>query len=594
VEDLSFSGFCYGSFGWLAHGIMRLYGDLDRNLQEADIRIYPEAYASIVGFLVFLSTILSVIGAFFLFFVLELLPIFPYIFIFPFVPLIVLAMGVIYPKSKASSRTQSFDSEVPYAAAYTTVMATGGISPYISIQRLKDAPLLPNLSKMAKILDIDVRGLGLDPVSAIEKNAVSVPSKDYRELLLGYASTLRSGGDVTHYLLRRTEVMFKDRLTKVKVVAERAASFVEIYATFAILLALGLYSIFIVSLTLQDYLATPLFTESVFILFGYILLPMISIIFLWLMDVSQPKFPGQDLRVYKVFATCIPLLIFLAVGMFFPFITAFSFLRYIPPFSLTSQLVSFIARNVMNLELGFEPAIGLCLAMIIGTLPVAITDIKITNEEKGVEFGVTNFMRDLVEVRKSGLSPEKCIRNLSKRNYGRLSKHLVVISRQLGWGFSFKEIFETFDKRVKSWLAKINMFLLVDAIHVGGGTPETLETLAEFCEMNMSMEKEKRMQLRPLMIIPYIGAGILIVFSVIFLTYARSVLGIAGKTLSFAYFAQLIMPPLIFHVYLMGLVAGKISSERVSAGFKHSLYLSIFSLLTFFCVPYVGMSFKFG
>jgi hypothetical protein len=40
------------------------------------------------------------------------------------------------------------------------------------------------------------------------------------------------------------------------------------------------------------------------------------------------------------------------------------------------------------------------------------------------------------------------------------------------------------------------------------------------------------------MIIPYVGAGILIVFSIVFLVYARSVLGIAGKSLSFAYFAH--------------------------------------------------------
>jgi len=591
---LALSGFCYGSFGWMAGGIKKLYGNLEKDLQEANIRIYPEAYASIVAFTMFFSTIISAAVTFLLIFLLELVPIFPYVLIFPLTPFVVLLMGKAYPKSKASSRAQSFDAEVPYASAYTTVMATGGVSPYVSFQRLKDAPLMPNLSNMSKILDIDVRGLGLDPVSAIEKSATAVPSKDFKELLLGYASTLRSGGDVTHYLLRRSEVLFKDRLTRVKVVSERAASFTEIYATFAILLALGLYSIFIVSLTLQDYLSTPLFTESVFILFGYIILPMISMIFLWLMDVSQPKYPSSDNRVYKAYFACIPVMFVLLIGMFFPFIATFQFLKSIPPFSILSAIVEFVSKNVMHLEQGFEGAIGMCLAMIIATLPSAILDIKITNEEKGVEFGVTNFMRDLVEVRKSGLSPEKCIRNLAKRNYGRLSKHLEVISKQLGWGFSFESIFATFDKRVKSWLAKINMFLLVDAIHVGGGTPETLETLAEFCEMNMSMEKEKRMQLRPLMVIPYVGAGILIVFSVIFLTYARSVLGIAGKTLSFAYFAQLILPPLIFHVYMMGLVAGKISSERVSAGFKHALYLSIFSFLTFFTVPLIGVSFKFG
>ena len=56
-----------------------------------------------------------------------------------------------------------------------------------------------------------------------------------------------------------------------------------------------------------------------------------------------------------------------------------------------------------------------------------------------MEQGVTNFLRDLTEVRKTGLSPEKCIESLSKRDYGTFSKELRKISSEISWGIPIKK-----------------------------------------------------------------------------------------------------------------------------------------------------------
>jgi flagellar protein FlaJ len=41
----------------------------------------------------------------------------------------------------------------------------------------------------------------------------------------------------------------------------------------------------------------------------------------------------------------------------------------------------------------------------------------------------------------------------------------------------------------------------------------------------------------------------------------------------------MLLTPLILHSYMLGLVAGKISSGRLSSGFKHSIFLVIVSIL---------------
>jgi flagellar protein FlaJ len=61
----------------------------------------------------------------------------------------VLLIGYALPVVKAQDRASKLDVEAPFVAAYVSVMATGGLSPYASLKRLKSCDLLPNTSKMA-------------------------------------------------------------------------------------------------------------------------------------------------------------------------------------------------------------------------------------------------------------------------------------------------------------------------------------------------------------------------------------------------------------------------------------------------------------
>jgi len=566
---LSLSDLALTLFGGMGRVVARICGDLE----TAGIREYPPAYGSIVVLLTVLSffgsvgaaVVLIFLGASGVVLVLTLIG----------VPALVFALGVAYPRIRLADRSSSLASEVPFAAGYTAVMSTGGISPYASITRLQSVPLLPNFSKSAKIVDISVRGLGQDPVTALEKMARTTPNAEFKELLLGYASTLRSGGDVVHYLLRRTEILFQERLSSLKRTAENVAQVMEVYMAVTIVLSLGIYSVFAISMALSNVMSEAggmLFSNPLtFFLFGYIVMPMFSIVFLWLTDVIQPKYPVEDNSTYLVFAlTGIPIGTVLALFFFLPYLI--EPLSRVEILSLGPGLLAQFTKT-LGLERGYESSFGLLITLIIATIPAAAYNTYIDLRERGIEFGLSNFLRDLVEVRKSGLSPEKCIINLSNRNYGTLTPHLRVAARQLAWGISFQEIFNHFSKKVRSWLSKISMFLLVDAINVGGGTPETLETLARFNESIISMEKEKKSMMRPLLLVPYIGMAVLVFVMVTLLTFFRSMMGLVGKTLPFADLVQILLPPLIINVYGMGLVGGKIANGKVSSGFFHAILL---------------------
>lgn len=159
----------------------------------------------------------------------------------------------------------------------------------------------------------------------------------------------------------------------------------------------------------------------------------------------------------------------------------------------------------------------------------------------------------------------------------------------------FKAIYETFRTRIKSWMGLINMYILVDAIEVGGGTPEILETLTGFSEKLTSLEKEKKAMLRPLLIMPYIGAAILLFCSIIFLGFMRTILySYSSQSMPFTDFATLMLPPLILQSFLTGLVTGKISSGVTSSGFKHGAILVAVAMVLMIVVGVFTAPIKFG
>jgi len=586
----SLSGFCFRYFHWTSGLISRVlnlvggYANLDAMLEAAGIKIYAAAYVSILGFLALLSPLtlllLLLLGRL-VFLPLLLLPV--------FTPFLVVLLGYAVPRTMASNRASNLEMEVPFASAYISVMATGGLSPYASLQRLRTCSLLPNISKTAKNIELDVRARGLDPVAAMEKSTEHLPSSEYGEMMLGYASTLKSGGDVVHYLHTRTETMFLNLSVKMKEFAHRAGMLMEVFISVSVLVALSLYAVYMTSMAFERFFQ-GLFSTSSFLLFAYVMLPVTSLMFIYLADVSQPRNPINEWLPYKVFLATSPLTILLALTMFLPFaVPEIPTLPFAGPFMGLSTAVC----SLLGLERGHEAAMGLGLSLVIGTLPAVITSYILSRKTKGLEGETTNFLRDLTEARKTGLSPEKCIENISGRKYGKLTKHLQVVSRQIRWGLPFKVVYETFKRRVKSWLTLINVYLLVDAIDVGGGSPETLETLTHYSEILSSIEMEKKSELRPLLFLPYVGDGILLISVIMFLGFIRSVMGSLGAmAIPFSRFLILLLPPLMLHAYLTGIVTGKISSGSISAGFKHAIFLTVTAIVVMCLSGYFKMPFS--
>ena len=571
---------CYAYFGGLGRGLFKIFRGIENDMEVANIRLHPEVYLSIIGFFTYLTSMFSLV--FFLLWFFEFLPFplpFPIVImicIFP--PLITLLVGVSMPKLIASNKISGLKNEIPYASMYLSVMTSGGLSPYASLLRLRSTELLPKLKEEIGRIERIILSTGMDPVSVMAKAAKDLDLKEYTELLLGYASTIRTGGDVLHYLYSQTESMFKKMALRIKAMGDHMSLLMEGYTIIAILGTLGIYMIFIVSLSFPQFRALP---PEAFFFFSFILLPGISIVFLYFADTMQINYPISQWKAYQALLVSAPLGIFMLSQTTLPY-----FMNGLPVIPLFSQ-IPIILRDMLTLKEGCEPALGLAISLITLSFPMYISDRYFSGTETGVVEGVTSFLRDLVENRKTGLSPEKSIQSLANRDYGKFSKYLKLMSAELSWGIPLRKIFDDFKSRVKNWTCLINLYLLIDTIEVGGGTEESLETLAEFAEQTRELESERRSHLAPLFIVPYMGAAILTITTMMLLQLFTNMSLIGGTQIAAKNLTKMLITPLILHSFTLGIVTGKIVSGRVSAGFKHALFLIIVSVSGIYMATHV-------
>jgi len=550
----SLEGWAYRIFGQVSPKFLANVFEFKDYVEKAGIKMYPRTYVSLMFFTALLTVPVTVAALVLLYFYRFL----PLIFLVP-IPVFVMIGFLVMPMSMAGERASALEREIPFSATYITVMASGGIPPYMSFKRLSDVDLLPATRKESRDLVKDVEIFGMDPLTAMNTAAQKNPLDVFRDFVSGYASTVIIGGDVTHFLETKSQDIFRTRSARVKIAAERLGMLLETFIIIMVLMSLCFYILF----SIDAIYSTGIASYSSMMLYTYVFTPLLSVVFIYLAHSMQPKTPVTDWRPYKVFAVST----LVAVLVFF----------------LLTDFVGMVQIPFLHNAVDLPTAVA--ISLFISAAPPALIQGSISRKKLGTERGVTLFLRDLTETRKTGLSPEKCIESLSKRDYGAFSPELEKIASQLSWGVPVRRVFTDFVKRTKSWMTQIVMFLLVETIDVGGGTIPMIESLARFNTLTQEVEKEKKMSVRPYIFVPYFAAILLVATTLMTLVFTSQTMVIGAVKIDLQSLTIIFTVSVIVHCYLIGLVAGKISEEAVSAGFKHSALLVLLAFIASKFVP---------
>lgn len=132
-------------------------------MERGGVKVYPETYISMMLFFTLVTLPVAAIGVYGAL-ALNFLP----LLILAIVPVFVVVGFIVVPMNNASDRSISLERELPFAAAYISVMSSGGIAPYDSFKRLTEVNLMPAMSKESRDIVKDVEIFGVDPLTALE------------------------------------------------------------------------------------------------------------------------------------------------------------------------------------------------------------------------------------------------------------------------------------------------------------------------------------------------------------------------------------------------------------------------------------------
>ncbi len=539
--------------------------ELDRSLTRAGLSVHPVKYGAITIALTLFSALFSTVGIVVLTLTVQLT--FPQLIIgvlvASIVPVLVLAIRLAYPSLLSTLRKNEVENELPFFMAYLATMVRGGYSVEKVVERVAELRVFKAIRTEARRIVTLIRMFGEDPVTALERVASQHPSPRFRDVILGYTTTLRSGGDVLHYLEVRTRELFESRATEVRALLGRLASFLEIYTIFGVVVSVTLFVFFAVSaaLTAAQALRAPAeLTElsidvTVPALYSFIALPVMALAIALAMHLNQPRNPISYWAVYSTLLVWVPV----AAGASVTVLVATGGLD--------------LLSGSISIE-GVRSAIYTVLTgLLVASLPPAIKYARIERKQRGLVRAVADMLRDISEIRKTGLSPEKCMILVSSRSYRGLTPVVERAAAALTVGMSLEEALRGALRGLREWFTVASFRFLADSITVGGGSPEVIDTLARYTQMLSELEEETRRKMRTQVFVPYFGAIMLSSLPVMILYMLLSIARIPLTALA-PLVLCMVMGAMV-NAYAMGLVAGKASKATVAAGFIHASLLTV-------------------
>ena len=456
--------------------------------------------------------------------------------------------------------TNEINRELPFAALLLTLLAASGVTIYEGWKKLCNVHLLPMFQKEAKEIVRQVEVLGYDPLTVMHKRAENTKSKNYREFLLGYISSVRSGGSIVNYLKSKLRSIFEVQSATAIQSVERVGTLVEAYAVMLIV-TLCSYILFIIFATTSVFepmkvTGAPGVSTLVVCILIFFATPLISVVF---MVIAHRERKSNLMTVKQPYYAAI-----------FPLIAVSSMIAII---SLMPQLQYLTSPDVFPLIV--------TVSLLTVSIPPAVVYMQIAKMNSDAENAMPSFLRDVTESRKIGLSPEKSISHATERmGYGKFSDVTTLIRSQMEWGISIRKIFANVRRKIQTWPVLVNFLILTETIKIGGGSATALEILTEYSEKQKDVEVNKKSLLRPYVLLAFIWS-VLIALTTTMVTmtvYALTQISLPGATTALPFEVMqgqvnLFSIGIILQCWLSGFFVGKVNEGTLAAGFKYSAML---------------------
>jgi len=216
-----------------------------------------------------------------------------------------------------------------------------------------------------------------------------------------------------------------------------------------------------------------------------------------------------------------------------------------------------------------------------------------------IETRLPDFLRDVAEAGRFGMTLAEAIKVSSKGRYGRLTAEIRRMAAQIDWGVPASEAMRLFAERVDTPLIRRMTSIIIKANDAGGSVADVLTMVAHDARENMLNQAERKIAMSTYMMVIYIAFAVFIATIFILnstflpkMTEAGAAVAEGAEkagidTSSIATIRVNIIPTVqllfiisvVIHAFGDGILAGVLSDGQISTGLKHSFIMLLIGLL---------------
>jgi len=281
------------------------------------------------------------------------------------------------------------------------------------------------------------------------------------------------------------------------------------------------------------------------------------------------------------------LTIYLSVTFFaviFAFLAILAFFEVLKPFEFSGVIIGTFVDYIV-------------IAVIASTGVFGMYSFIRERKISKIDQRFPDFVRDMAESRRAGMTFTKAIMNASKGNYGLLTPEIQNISRQISWGNSVEKSLESFAKCVNTKLIRRTVSLIIEASRSGGNVADVLDAASKDAREIKLIDSERRAGMLSYVAVIYVGMSVfLLIILILTKSLIPSMLGegsmglgsvtsgsavIESERLTQEAVLQAFYSASLVQSFGMGIVAGVFEDGNMKAGVKHAFIMVLITWVIF-------------
>jgi flagellar protein FlaJ len=218
---------------------------------------------------------------------------------------------------------------------------------------------------------------------------------------------------------------------------------------------------------------------------------------------------------------------------------------------------------------------------------------------RSIEARLPDFLRDVAEAGRFGMTLAESIKVSSRGRYGPLTPEIQRMAAQIEWGVPAAEALRLFAERVDTPLVNRMISIIIKANDAGGNVADVLSMVAHDARESMLDQTERSMEMATYTVVIYVAFAVFLatifILNATFLpkmaeagAQVSSGAAAAGiDTSSLALIKTDIIPQIqlifvisvVIHAFGDGILAGVLQDGRIANGLRHSFIMLLIGLI---------------